>query len=279
MSLQSTARVSSLRRPGAWVRYAVTGQGPAVLLLQGVGVPGSGWGPQVDDLRRDFTVVAVDNRGIDGGAVEAGTLTVEAMAADALAAMDAEKLGRFHLVGHSMGGLVAQELALGAPERVLSLSLLCTFSTGKQGARVTLPILVAGLRTRVGTRGMRRWAFLDLVMPRSYVAGGSRAAVAERLAALFGHDLADSPPVVMKQLRAMGRYDASARLARLGRLRTLVVSGALDRIALPRYGRALAEAIPGSRFVELEGAGHALPIQCAGEVNALLRSHFLAARP
>jgi pimeloyl-ACP methyl ester carboxylesterase len=80
----------------------------------------------------------------------------------------------------------------------------------------------------------------------------------------------------MRQLRAMARYDASQRLAALARVPTLVVSARHDRIAPPACGRALVAAIPGARYVELPDAGHAAPIQCADELNALLAGHFEA---
>jgi pimeloyl-ACP methyl ester carboxylesterase len=63
--------------------------------------------------------------------------------------MDAEKIERFHLAGHSMGGLIAQEIALRAPDRVKSLALLCTFARGKQATRLTVDIVLIGLRTLV----------------------------------------------------------------------------------------------------------------------------------
>src|SRR5207253_5537056 len=130
-----------------------------------------------------------DNRGIGGSTVLAPhPLSVEAMADDALAIMDAERIDRFHLVGHSLGGVIAQEIALRVPERVRSLSLLCTFARGKQGARLTWDILVAGLKTKIGTRAMRRKAFLELVMPAKHLAELSDVdAYAMELAPLFGH--------------------------------------------------------------------------------------------
>ena len=94
---------------------------------------------------------------------------------------------------------------------------------------------------------------------------------------LFGHDLADQPPIVMKQLRAASRFDASARLGALAHIPTLVVAATHDRIALPAFGRALADAIPGARYVEIPDAGHGCTIQCADRVNALLVEHFAAA--
>jgi 3-oxoadipate enol-lactonase len=152
--------------------------------------------------------------------------------------------------------------------------LLCTFARGKQGARLTWDILVAGLKTKLGTRRMRRKAFLELVMPEEHIAGLADVdAYASELAPLFGHDLADQPAIAMKQLSALGRYDAVDRLASLS-IPTLVVSAARDRIALPEYGKELAQAIPNAKYVELEDAGHGVPIHRPAAINDLLRSHF-----
>ena len=176
-----------------------------------------------------------------------------------------------------MGGLIAQHIALTHPKRATSLSLLCTFLRGAQGSTPTLGMLPTAIRSRVGTRRMRRHAFLELIMPPAALQGLDRDTIAERFAVLFGRDLADQDPITMTQLRCMGRYDVSARLAELSTIPTVVVSATHDRIARPAYGRALAEAIPGARFVEFADAGHALPIQCAPQINELLAEHFLRA--
>jgi aminoacrylate hydrolase len=265
-------------RPGVSIGYALAGAGPAVLLIQGVGVAGLGWRPQVEGLADAFRMITVDNRGVDGCRLPPGRLTIEDMAADALAVMDhlreREGIDRFHVVGHSMGGVIAQALALGARERIRSLAFLCTFATGRQATTLTAGMLVTGLRTRIGTRRMRRNAFLEVVMPAALLAGADRARLAEEMRPLFGRDLADSPAIIMKQLGAMGRYDASARLGELAAIPTLVVSGSEDRIARPAYGRALAAAIPGSRYVELPGAAHGVPIHSPATINDLLREHL-----
>ena len=182
-------------------------------------------------------------------------------------------LFRSHLAGHSMGGLIAQAVALRAPRRVLSVALLCTFLHGREAARLTPDIVWTGLRTRLGTRAMRRRAFMRLVMPDAFLSGAPPT-LAGDLAVLFGHDLADQPPIVMKQLRAASRFEASARLGALAGIPALVVSATHDRIALPAFGRALAGAIPGARYVEIPDAGHGCTIQCASRVNALLEEHF-----
>jgi pimeloyl-ACP methyl ester carboxylesterase len=92
-------------------KYTSEGAGEAVLLIQGVGVPGAGWAPQIERLSDRFRVVAFDNRGLDGSNIDLRMLSIETMALDALAVMDAVGAQRWHVVGHSMGGLIAQELA------------------------------------------------------------------------------------------------------------------------------------------------------------------------
>jgi aminoacrylate hydrolase len=272
-----TETVRQLEVPSAQLSYRRAGDGPGVLFIQGVGVIGDGWRPQIDGLGDRYTTISFDNRGLGASTLGTAPLTVEAMALDALAIMDAEKIERFHVAGHSMGGLIAQEVALLAPARVKSLALLCTFARGKQATRLTADIVLIGLRTRVGTRAMRRNAFLELVMPPALLATGDRAQLAESLRPLFGRDLAEQPPIILKQLAAMAKYDASARLGQLAHIPSLVMSAELDRIALPAFGRELAAAIPGARLVELPGAGHGVPLYAAGEVNTLLAEHFAAA--
>src|SRR5262245_18108708 len=112
---------------------------------------------------------------------------------------------------------------------------------------------------------MRRTGFMQLVLPPG--AKGDP----EDLAKLFGHDLADQPPIVSAQLRALRGSDLTERLPELANLPTLVVSAAHDPIAPPAAGRALSEGLAGSRFIEVAGASHGLPITHAALVNCLLR--------
>jgi pimeloyl-ACP methyl ester carboxylesterase len=274
-------RVPNVDVAGARLAYEISGSGPDVLLIQGIGVVGNGWRPQVDGLGARYQLLTFDNRGIGASELRGGgALDIPRLAADALAVADAAGVGRFHLAGHSMGGVIAQAVALAAPERIKSLALLCTFAHGRQAARLTPALLLTMLRMRLGTRPMRRTAFLSLVMPPLALASltpAERARHAAKLHLLFGHDLAEQPPIVMKQLRATARYDAFPRLAELGRIPTLVVAGRHDRIARPEYGRALSAAIPGARYVELKDGGHGLTIQLAARTNDLLAAHFAGA--
>jgi pimeloyl-ACP methyl ester carboxylesterase len=118
---------------------------------------------------------------------------------------------------------------------------------------------------------------MKLVLPPESLAASGHEALAQRLSGLFGHDLADQPPIVMKQLAAMRAYDATPRLGELAGLPTLVVSAFHDRIARPEFGRALAAGIPGSRYVEIPHASHGVTIEHAAGINQLLLEHFTQA--
>jgi pimeloyl-ACP methyl ester carboxylesterase len=264
--------------PGARVSYSRTGLGEPVLLIQGVGAIGHAWRPQVDALRDRYSVITFDNRGIGASTTTETNLTIESMADDALSILDAEGVGQCHVVGHSMGGLIAAQVALTSPRRVKSLALLCTFPDGRSGASLTRDTFVTGLRMRIGTRRMRRNAFLSLVLSKAGMRA-DRDGFAEEMSVLLGRDLADQPPIIMRQLRAMSRFDPSWRLRCLAGVRTMVVSGAEDRIAVPAYGRKLAAGIPGALYVELPKAGHAVPIESPGLINRLLMEHMSQARP
>lgn len=255
---------------GCRIAYSVSGTGPAVLFVQGVGVQGAGWRPQITALAADFTCLSFDHRGLGRSQPRGAEVTVAQMAEDARAVLDAERVAAAHVVGHSLGGPIALQLALDARSRVRSLSLLCTFTGSRTAAPLSPRLMWFGLRSRVGTRTMRRSGFLRLVL-----APGATADPDE-LAELFGHDLADQPPVVSAQLRAMRAVDLTDRLKELGHLPALVVTAAHDPIAPPRAGRALRDGLTGARYVEFDDASHGLPITHAVQVNRLLHEHLSA---
>jgi aminoacrylate hydrolase len=259
---------------GCHLAYEIAGTGPPVVLIQGVGVHGGAWAPQVSALASHYECLWFDNRGLGRSQPLGAPLTLEQMAEDTLALMDAQGWAAAHLVGHSMGGLIALHVALSARERVRSLSLLCSFPHGRDAARITPRMIWTGLRTRIGTRPQRRKAFLEIVMPASTLETSDHASLAAELAPLFGHDLANQPPVAMKQLSAMVRYNATPRLHELAGLPTLVVSAEHDRIAPPQIGRTMAGRIPGARFVEIQDASHGASLQHPERMNTLLHEHL-----
>ncbi len=256
------------------IYYEVSGFGPPVLFIQGVGVIGEGWRMQVDYLRPHFQTLVFDNRGIGRSSPCFGPLTIEAMAADARGVMDAAGWDSAHIVGHSMGGVIAQQLALDCPDRIRSLSLLCTFPRGRDAARITPRVLWATLRTRIGTRRMRRRAFLEMLIPPEDLRQVESERLALQLAPLIGRDLADQPPILLKQLQALARHDCSHRLGGLDGIPTLVVSARHDPIAVPRYGRQLADLIPGALFEEMPDASHGMIVHQPQGINQRLEAFF-----
>ena len=141
---------------------------------------------------------------------------------------------------------------------------------GKHAVRFTRRTLWTAVRTSVGSRPARRRAFLELIYPKPFLATADCAALAVEVAAFFGHDLAEQPPVAMKQALALRRHDCHRELSGLRNIPTLVVSAAHDPIAPPRFGRQLAGSIPDARYVEFADASHEVTIQHAAELNRLL---------
>lgn len=265
---------SFLEHCGCRLQYCLVGSGPPVVFIQGVAVHGNGWSPQIQALAQHYRCLSFDNRGMAGSQPVGAPFSIEQMAHDAEALMDAAGFDAAHVVGHSMGGLIALALALRAKRRVLTLSLLCTFASGRDAAPPTARMLWLGLRARIGTRRARRRAFLELILPKSVVDAGDSEELAERFRDVFGRDLADHPPIEMKQLYAMRAFDAKPRLADLASIPTLVVAGAHDPIAPPALGRQIAAAVRGACYVEMSDASHGAPIQHPERINRLLMDHF-----
>lgn len=248
------------------------GAGPPLLLIQGVGVHGDAWRPQVDGLAVRYSCLWFDNRGIGASQPVTGGVSIERMALDTAAILDAARWEDAHVIGHSLGGLVALRLALSSPRRVRSLSLLCTFARGRD-AGASARMAWIGMRTRIGTRRMRRSAFLEIVAAPAALQNVDRDRMARDLAPAFGHDLADHPPVEMQQLAAMRAVDLTDALASLS-VPTLVVSGAHDPISPPAIGRDLAGRIRNAKYELLADQAHGAPILAAARINAMLLAHL-----
>ena len=267
------ASFQSLDYRGCRLAYRITGVGPPLVWIQGVGAHGLSWNPQVEILKDHFECLTFDNRGIGASQPAGMPLSLDQMAADALALMDHIGWASAHIVGHSMGGLIALQLSLMAKTRLRSLSLLCSFARGADATRMTVELVWILLRLRFGTRRWRRDAFMELVLPPDQAKKYSDELV-ERLSAVLGHDIADMPPIVSQQLAAMRGQDLTPRLRELSGVPTLVINGEKDRTAPPSSGRTIAARIPGARYVEIPGASHALPILEAERCAALLLEHL-----
>src|ERR687894_977131 len=234
------------------IDYDVQGEGPPLLLVNGLGFGRWGWFKQVPAFRRHFRTITFDVRGERGLGSGVADLTGEVVAL-----LDHLGVGKTHVFGTSLGGFVAQELALMRPDLVDGLVLVGT-SYGRGGPETMSPWALAdmiGLPSLNAERAVRKG--LEAATSESYRAGRP-----EEFEQLGRWRLADSPSLsaYYEQMRAGARFDLSRDVGSITST-TLVIHGAEDRYVPVANAAALAEAIPGARLRVLENAGHLVFIE------------------
>jgi 3-oxoadipate enol-lactonase len=223
---------------------------PALLLIQGLGFDSSGWGAVIGHLRRRFRLVLMDNRGI--GRSAAGSVSVPAMVGDVLAVLDDIGIGAVHVLGASLGGMIAQDLAIRHPERVDKLVLACT----TPGWPFAYPMPSASVRLIAASRRLPP----DVVARRhvenalSAITLKERPELVERILARQRFAVPD-PAIRHGQAAAGASYVGGLRQRGI-RARTLIVHGKADRVVDPRNARLLAARIPHAQLVTFPGLGH-----------------------
>lgn len=228
--------------------YELRGDGPPVLLVHGLGYARWGWEPVVDGLAERLRVCLFDNRGIGESDSPEGPYSARTMAEDAVAVLDAAGLERAHVVGTSLGGMVAQELALGWPERVDRLVLVCT-TAGLQG--VPMPEQTVRLFASAGTlpveEALRRFV-------ENSLAPGAEPELVERI---YERRLANPFGLAGWQAQAAAgmSFDSFDRLGAIA-APTLVMHGTEDAVIDIRNSELLAQRIPDARLEIFEGGGH-----------------------
>ena len=267
-----------LKLPDANIHYETAGDsGPCVLMIQGVGVAGSGWKPQQNFLAKHCRTVSFDNRNIG----QSKELTQQKKMLGATLANDAIALAQHlgwsnvHVVGHSMGGVLSQQVAASKPQAVKSLTLMSTFADGSNIGKISSArMLWLSIRSLMGTKRMRRHAFLRNAFPAEWLEGKDLDQLHEKMATIFGRDLGTTPPVVMKQIsccKGLRPYETVAA----HKIPTLILHGEQDNIAPISGGCQLQEVYPHAKAVFVAEAGHALPLQCEDFCNELLLEHIL----
>jgi pimeloyl-ACP methyl ester carboxylesterase len=252
-------------------RAGATTGGPTVLLLMGLGATGRIWTPAVRRFAAaGYEVLTIDNRGSGRSQTPWLPWTTRTMAADAVTLLDALGLRRAHVVGASLGGMVAQEVALEFPERVSTLVLGCT--TGGMPRfdlmprRGLLDLLVAGARTAfpAASEEARVAEFLRLSVSPAFARDCPPDDEARRAVAAMLEDRV-GPRGFAHQTLAAGRHSSWGRLDRLD-LPVQVQHGTADRLIPFAAGRELARRIRGASFEPIEGAGHALVLERPDEI-------------
>ena len=253
--------------------YDQRGEGEPLLLIMGMSGTHLSWGDTfVDLLARDFTVTVYDHRGVGKSSRAESGYSIADLADDAAALLDELGLDTTHVLGISMGGMVAQEMVLRHPDRVRTLALGCTYSGG-EGSALSPP--------EVGQRLQESWGSGDReralrtgweVNVSEAFAGDEEEWKAFRQRAL---DLPVALPVIMGQAQAIMGHDTSAGLAGI-RTPTLVIHGTDDQMLPVANGRLIAERIDGARYEELDGVGHMFWIEQPERSAELIRDHALA---
>lgn len=265
--------MSELQTDNARIHFQVEGSGPAILFIQGVGVCGQGWKPQTDFFRGNFTTIVYDNRGLGKSTYDGGAMTLDELVEDARRLLDHLQIQHAHIVGHSLGGVVARLFAQKYPGRVLSLSLLCTFAFGAQAMKPNFKIIWLGMLSRLGTRRSRRRAFLRLLFSRKFLAGvKDQDQLAKDVGRIVGRDLGVTSKIADVQLKVLASEKSAEKIQ--ASFPTLIISAEEDPIALPAYGEELAANISLSKYIVLNSASHGVVIEDPIRINNLLSQNF-----
>lgn len=256
------------------LHYERAGSGDPLLLIQGMSGTHLSWGePFRSALEKDFDVIAFDNRGIGLSAPVDGPFTIVEMAQDTAELLSALELESAHVVGISMGGMIAQELALAHPERLRSLTLGCTYCGGpgsglmpEENARKLMEGLASGDREQAIRAGYE-----------VNLSPGFRAD--EGHFAAF-HEMATRVPAAKQtielQIQAIFGHDTSGRLGEISPP-TLIVHGTADGVLPFANGELIASLMPAASFEALEDVGHMFWWEQPDRSAELIREHALAA--
>ena len=272
----AAVQVKTVQGRNGPIGYARFGQGTPLLLITGYRATLGEWNAYfLGELAKHHDVIVFDNRGVGRSAIVEGRFGpdygIRDMAADAADVIAGLKLQRADVVGWSMGGMIAQQLALDAREKVASLTLIATAPPGPQAAPLTPEV-----QQTLSSSGADAFGkIMGLLFPADAVADASKCFVGDMFAPLDykGRPVPDA--VAAQQNQAMTRWFAdSAAAVALRRLptRTLIIAGANDEVLADANARRLEQMIPRARLDVVADAGHALmfqyPIELARHIDA-----------
>lgn len=268
-------RVPVVDLPGASIAYDVVGEGEPVLLLAGCGEPAAAWGLTTPALTAaGYQVVTLDNRGVAPSSAPPAPYSIDQMVADALGVLDHLGLGAVRVVGNSMGGWIAETMAVTHPERVVAAAFIasCNESTAWERASLELARDLARLDVDLPRR-------VDAVDTLHYLTPSDlqRDEVVQGWLSILDDIDPWRNPGRLGQLEACCAWAADpGRTARWAALRApvLVVAFELDIDSPPDRARAAAAQIPGARVVEIAGAGHLGVVTHTEQVNGQLLAFF-----
>src|SRR5580692_6198201 len=245
------------------------GSGEPLLLIMGLSYPSYMWHRSRPILAARYRTIALDNRGVGQSEVPPGIYSIALMASDAASVLHAAGVESAHVFGVSMGGMIAQELALQYPSRVRSLILGCTAAGGPYAIKAESAALETLMR-----RDLTPEESKEAIIPFIYDPATPRERIDEDM--VIRMKWYPTPQGYMGQLQGIFGWEASSRLAQIT-APTLVIHGESDRLVPPANARLIAERIPGAKLVLIPHASHIFATdQPAAAHHAILE--FLAAQ-
>ncbi len=241
---------------------------PPVLLIMGFALSSRAWDRLPGLLAREFRVLFFDNVGTGRSARRGVAYKMRDLAADAAAVLDHEKVRSAHVFGISMGGMIAQELAIRHPQRVRSLVLGCTFASWRQGRAPSWGTKIDLALMQLGFASPGRIA-------RVLVSAEWHAQDPGRIVDWLRRAEQTALRFATAQVLAIARHHTLDRLSHI-RAPTLVLTGTADRLVPPANSEVLVRSIPGAKLHLIHGAGHVFPLEREDETVRTLRAHFLA---
>jgi pimeloyl-ACP methyl ester carboxylesterase len=265
---------------GPTIHYVRRGEGEPLLLIQGMSGNHLAWGePFLAALERDFDLVAYDHRGVGRSSSVTDPFAITDLADDAAALIDALGWDSAHVVGISMGGMVAQELALRNPQRIRTLTLGCTYCGGEGSALASSQV-----STKLAEAMMS--GDPDRAIATAYEVNVSPGYGADKSAYATFYEMATAlptpVPVIMLQMQAIQAHNTLDRLGEIS-APTLVIHGMVDEMLPYSNAVLIASRIPNAQLETLEDVGHMFwweqPQRSAEAIRALVeRSREAAPR-
>ncbi|MBN1188128.1 MAG: alpha/beta fold hydrolase [Dehalococcoidales bacterium] len=237
---------------GVRINYKVEGRGEPLIMIAGFSASRSTWASQIPFFKKHYQVITFDNRGAGKSDKPEGPYTTRMMADDVIKLMDHLKITRTHIMGISMGGMIAQEVGINYPQRIQKLVLACTFSCKDQTSGDSADqAKLLGLSAQKMAAGMAR---LAVNKPFNQFLLGMLAAIGATFTST------STRRGLKAQREACNNHNTLARL-NLIKAPTLVIVGTHDRIIKPVSSEVIAGKIPGARLVEVKGGSHMLSME------------------
>jgi pimeloyl-ACP methyl ester carboxylesterase len=233
---------------GININYTVEGHGEPLVMIMGIGGDQSAWKHQVSALKKHYQVITFDNRGVGKSDKPQGSYSPTLMAEDTIQLMDFLKIEKAHILGMSMGGLIAQEIAINYPERIIKLILASTFAYQDNEANGPTPdvLAVAELPLKQG---------ISRLLDASFNKFFNRFIIAPIIRFLTLRINEQELTGIKGQVDGTKGYDSFNRLPSI-KAPTLVLTGTKDRVVKSSSSDTLSQKIPNAKLVKIENGSH-----------------------